>query len=1574
MSEVVAADRSRLLRSKRAESSRIVTSRKRKLREFFAVCDSEEPLPTIISLRPSPRNNNNDDDDDDGDDNDNDNNANDAEREFLQNCDIVQDRLFDEAHLPARRQLRSNTAKQQSLAPPGSPESKNSDASRGSSKKDGQRKSRTTSPIVVEDGKPARPSGVGKQEKKVNGEGTPMQRSSSKGSQTDRAPDPAVTLDEIVDETLDQAHEDQPRQSSPPNLPAPPGALETERIKTGVESKPGSPGVDPRKAIPVSAEEAAQLSEPLIYGQANHDERHKAATVHLPPREVQEARLRNNKGEHSIRTRNPQQQLSINLPGRETGQHSENLSSPGSTSHSATTPALHGASTDTSPDNEGSRYDADRVEDKDEVPETPPELRPTPQEAAKKAEHDRILKAQIEVASAEILRSSPAAIDAQIRLEEQAAAESSQAAVDAAMEGKDGPGQISSDGLTQEASAVVKDIVDDQPENSAPAVGSNPTPSGSQDSAKASEIPDSEAASTPRDAMDIDTTTIKDSFDTNPGSEAVAASSPVPEIVQSQPPEKPARQSVEATPPTPAASTPQLMSPAAPTPNTERMTTRVASGAIRHKSVSEILGEIPRPNTAADPDRSAAGKSAAESSCNSPSRSSTPQSPGTRVKSLIERAKEKERSKLSTVVFAKQPAKRSSGEVALVPSNKKKAYNEHDDYFMPLWRARPDAKNLQSVDSLLQAAHKTVTTTNSFIPILDNQTYRILKRIKELQEMGKWSLRQPKRSPEPNRQTSHWDLVLQEAKWMRTDFREERKWKMTVARNLASACVEWIEANEEDRKLLQVKAVLPPKHAPKDVEMTDAFSQAQSTPDLIASAEVDSPYEDLDDVPRFNLNDTVSPAAIFGLQDDDVIFGLRHSPATDKLLSELPMYGVPLTVPQVSFAQLDIDPDAAWRRPVLALSKYVEGRMELNNDGPPRKRSRFDYEDEEEDEDDVIFGELYAKTPHLPPQSTDVALFNPDNKHIRDRIHPGHHFRPPSEYQMPLQSFFECRTSSQWTWAEDDELKTLVRSYMYNWSLISSMLASKSMYSSGAERRTPWECFERWIHLEGLPADMQKTHYFRVYNTRLEMAQRALAEQVQAAPPQPNAAGQIVPPPRRRTNTTSVRVERRRNQKHLTLVDAMRKLAKKRETNVQKQQHAAGLAAMRKANEVAQPRGTTHTPQDFSRLKFEREQQLQERVARYAQQQEIQRRAAAQLVRNGQNLQQAGPAGAQGLQINRGVPANGMNGQQPQNPNQLAVPGQNRPRAPMGSNPMAPVSMQNGLQVPQMQHMNGVSQAQMQSRLPPPNPAPMLDINTMAQSRRIADQQRQAVQMQQQGQPTQVRNSPPNMRNPQNNQNGATQPYLPNPNMMPPFNPNGVSTPPTHNLNTPGSAGSPRLGQPSSQQLSNAANAHIASLEAQIRAKFPSATPEQLNHMIREQLNKMKATASATPLNQAQLQQAAMNAAAGGNMNSANRNGVHTGVPSGVENSPQLYAQMLRAQQQQQQQQLTQQAHAQQTQSQTQSHPQTHSQPHTQPQPQPQSQPQPTTPAQAVPQTQQQTNPAAAPTPRAGSASSPGGK
>merc|ERR1712093_477473 len=466
--------------------------------------------------------------------------------------------------------------------------------------------------------------------------------------------------------------------------------------------------------------------------------------------------------------------------------------------------------------------------------------------------------------------------------------------------------------------------------------------------------------------------------------------------------------------------------------------------------------------------------------------------------------------------------------------------------------------------------------------------------------------------------------------------------------------------------------------------------------------------------------------------------------------------------------------------------------------------------------------------------------------------------------------------------------------YSYNWSLISSLLGSKSLYVSGSERRTPWECFERWIHLEGLPADMQKTHYFRAYTSRIDAANRNVTAQNNAAPQQPNANGQVQQAPRRRP-TTSIRVERRRNAKHLALVDAMRKLAKKRETSTQKQDHAQGMAAMRKANEA--PNGNRNLlatpPQDFSKLKHEREEQFRERMLQLQQRQEAARRANATMQqqpgRNPANPQQPGLPNGAPRPPNASMP---MNGSAPPSGQNLTVPGQNRPRPMPPQMPGQP--MPNNLRVPQIP-MNGVPAAQMQGQMPLPNP--VLDVGLVSRAQQISQHQ-QAIRLQQQGQipgqTPQMHNSPPRM-------NGMPQPGFQMPtNMMPPYNPNtnGVSTPPA-NSHVPspnqGHAGSPRMGQNPLQPPNGATTSHISMLEHQIKQKYPNAASEQITNMIQTNLSK---TILAQQQHQRQgFAQSAMNAAAGGNAIAAGMNA----MTNAAQGTPQLYAQMLRQQQENQQ-------------------------------------------------------------------------
>ena len=613
----------------------------------------------------------------------------------------------------------------------------------------------------------------------------------------------------------------------------------------------------------------------------------------------------------------------------------------------------------------------------------------------------------------------------------------------------------------------------------------------------------------------------------------------------------------------------------APTPSQqsppERMTTRVSSGALRHKSVSEILGETPKSATHQG-DRSPLDKIAGDSNRDesgypTPRYGQLVASPDSltfrsRLSELKER--EKERSKLSTVVFARQQPtegsrslQQSSGDASAQLASS----DESKDYLVPLFTAQASAQQ-PPLSALMASARKTLTTQNQYLEFHEQQDCRILKRIYHLQNSNRWSLRQLERSVEPERPVSHWDVLLDHMKWMRTDFREERKWKITVAKNLADWCAEWVSSPKTRRALLQVKiadgkekAHAAQNHAtPVSIQNNGETLPSETTPELVPSAEDDF-SESMDEESSFiALDRTVAPAAIFSLAPEDICFTLDKTPISDKLLFELPIYEPWRDTHDLDSQTISLSLDSSWKSSIVPISKFAKGKMVIKEKGSIGKRSRYDYEDETALEHDRwVQGGLGPNhiSENLCPENQDVALFNPDNKHIISRLHAAHAFRPPSEFNMPSQSFFEARSSSQWTPAEDDELRKLVKDCAYNWSLISSCLASPSLFSSGAERRTPWECFERWVGFEGLPGEMSRTQYFRTWHARRDCARHSLNQQF-AAQQQASSAQQLQV---RRRNTEPMRVERRRNSRHLALVHAMQKVAKKKETTIQKQQH-----------------------------------------------------------------------------------------------------------------------------------------------------------------------------------------------------------------------------------------------------------------------------------------------------------------------------------------------------------------------------------------------------------------------------------
>ncbi|KAF7359314.1 hypothetical protein MSAN_01273800 [Mycena sanguinolenta] len=89
-------------------------------------------------------------------------------------------------------------------------------------------------------------------------------------------------------------------------------------------------------------------------------------------------------------------------------------------------------------------------------------------------------------------------------------------------------------------------------------------------------------------------------------------------------------------------------------------------------------------------------------------------------------------------------------------------------------------------------APKCLNSREWGVAMTELRLMRAFEQIESLKDAGRWSFRQPKKQRGIGGVTkTHWDYVMDEMKWMRTDFREERKWKLALAYNLSTAVLEW---------------------------------------------------------------------------------------------------------------------------------------------------------------------------------------------------------------------------------------------------------------------------------------------------------------------------------------------------------------------------------------------------------------------------------------------------------------------------------------------------------------------------------------------------------------------------------------------------------------------------------------------------------------------------------------------------------------------------------------------------------------------------------------------------------------
>ncbi|KAG0663639.1 chromatin modification- protein VID21 [Monosporozyma unispora] len=98
-----------------------------------------------------------------------------------------------------------------------------------------------------------------------------------------------------------------------------------------------------------------------------------------------------------------------------------------------------------------------------------------------------------------------------------------------------------------------------------------------------------------------------------------------------------------------------------------------------------------------------------------------------------------------------------------------------------------------------------------------------------------------------------------------------------------------------------------------------------------------------------------------------------------------------------------------------------------------------------------------------------------------------HYLRPPP---VPSLRYLQNRTPTIWLPEDDQELVRNINTYAYNWELISANMIHRSSksYLSNIERRTPWQCFERFVQLN------EKFNFNDLKGPRAHSAQQWLIE------------------------------------------------------------------------------------------------------------------------------------------------------------------------------------------------------------------------------------------------------------------------------------------------------------------------------------------------------------------------------------------------------------------------------------------------------------------------------------------------
>lgn len=541
---------------------------------------------------------------------------------------------------------------------------------------------------------------------------------------------------------------------------------------------------------------------------------------------------------------------------------------------------------------------------------------------------------------------------------------------------------------------------------------------------------------------------------------------------------------------------------------------------------------------------------------------------------------------------------------------------------------------------LLPGSHKTLMTENFELALLEGKVAVLYSRIEELKRQKKWSLRQPLRYYDPflyskkNKKSKplHWDTLLEEAKWMATDFKEASKFKRACCFEIAQAVQDYWSYG----KIMCVKT-RPTRHLDINMETGEVVTReveraavetgvpGEANPAAVAQGE-----ESLDLLPVADPADTVSV-----LETAEADVSQDGDSSQDKVSEEEYLDPEPETV---DIGKLLERANPADEIVAPSLPTYSEDDLQAmglsaKNRGPFKthinlkelkkidqsiilnlpKFTAFD--------DDVVGQQhpaLKVGETSIVPVSRMLHPFDADDDWykvvLKNETQPTSVKQPQGlpEFQKGLfgvQSHrrfnylkppkppnvknIKYRSPTIWLPQDDKFLIHYVAEYCFNWELIAANLQMHSStlrkYELNIERRTPWQCFERYIQLnDKFQFSDMKGHNAYQAQQWLEHAHKA----------QLTTKRRISP-----LGVGNESIQRgHRRLRWASMFDAVRKTMRRREAVAAKASHrrststtdygatavsAAGIATNRASDR-------TPTPSELSKLKFDRDKTIQE--------------------------------------------------------------------------------------------------------------------------------------------------------------------------------------------------------------------------------------------------------------------------------------------------------------------------------------------------------------------------------------------